>query len=172
MRLNIDPKLYDLDAYALDNEYVREHTAEAIKQRGEVFTPTPLVNEMLDKLPKDVFHDPEKTFLDNSCGNGQFLAAVLERKIASGIEHHQALKTIYGVDIDQKNITECKQRLSMGNDNPAIWEILNHNIICADALNTEHIGWSEIGYMWDESKKIVDLVEAGFFTFEDDIVGT
>src|ERR1035441_8926118 len=170
--MTFDPHLYDLDEYALDSDYSREHTAEAIKQRGEVFTPTPLVNEMLDKLPKDVFLDPEKTFLDNSCGNGQFLAVVLERKLSNGIEYQQAIKTIYGVDIDQKNITECKQRLSIGSDNPAIWEILNHNVICADALNPEHAGWKEVGYMWDESKKIVDLVEAGFFTFGDDIVGT
>jgi SAM-dependent methyltransferase len=147
-------------------------TKEQVKSLGMVFTPLPLVNEMLSKLPKEVFQNPEKTFLDPACGNGNFLIVVLERKIASGIEHHQALKTIYGVDIDQKNITECKQRLSMGSDNPAIWEILNHNVICADALNPEHAGWKEVGYMWDESKKIVDLVEAGFFTFGDDIVGT
>jgi SAM-dependent methyltransferase len=147
-------------------------TKEQVKSLGMVFTPLPLVNDMLDKLPKDVFLDPEKTFLDPACGNGNFLIVVLERKLASGIEYQQAIKTIYGVDIDQKNITECKQRLSIGSDNPAIWEILNHNVICADALNPEHAGWKEVGYMWDESKKIVDLVEAGFFTFGDDIVGT
>ena len=47
-----------------------------IKQTSEVFTPTPLVQEMLDKLEKEdptLFSDPTKTFLDNSCGDGQFL---------------------------------------------------------------------------------------------------
>jgi hypothetical protein len=161
--MTIDPKLYDLEAYALDNEYAREHTQEAIKQRGEVFTPTPLVNEMLDKLPKGVFRDHEKTFLDNSCGNGQFLAVVLERKLASGIEYQQAIKTIYGVDIDQKNVDECKQRLSMGSDSKEVWEILNHNIICADALDTKHPGWKAVGYMWNEEESELTLKAKEWF---------
>jgi type I restriction-modification system DNA methylase subunit len=58
-----------------------KHTEEAIKQRGEVFTPPKLVKQMLRKLPKSVFIDPTKTFLDNSCGNGQFLFAVMKRKM-------------------------------------------------------------------------------------------
>ena len=57
------------------------HTHKAIKGRGEVFTPTSLVDEMLDKLPSELFKDKSKTFLDNSCGNGQFLFAVLKRKL-------------------------------------------------------------------------------------------
>ena len=48
------------------------------KDLGEVFTPSELVNEMLDKLPQDVWA-LEKTFCDNSCGNGNFLVAILER---------------------------------------------------------------------------------------------
>src|ERR1035437_2545906 len=176
--MTLDPHLYDLEDYALDSDYSREHTQEAIKQRGEVFTPTPLVNEMLDKLPKGLFRDPEKTCLDNSCGNGQFLAVVLERKLASGIEYQQAIKTIYGVDIDQKNVDECKKRLSMGNDNPAVWEILNHNIICADALNKDHKGWHGVGYMWDENSKYFGpemmLGENGLpmFGYDEGTVGT
>jgi hypothetical protein len=31
------------------------------KETAEDFTPLPLVNEMLDKLPPDVFADPSKT---------------------------------------------------------------------------------------------------------------
>ena len=41
-----------------------EHTEEAIKQRGEVFTPTGLVSEMLNKLPPALFKSKDKTFLD------------------------------------------------------------------------------------------------------------
>ena len=39
-------------------------------QTAEDFTPEPLINEMLDKLPQEVWSDPSKTFLDNSAGNG------------------------------------------------------------------------------------------------------
>ena len=66
------------------------HTEEAIKQRGEVFTPTHLANEMLDRLPVETFNDPDKTFLDNSCGNGQFLYNVLIRKVKALIKQHKS----------------------------------------------------------------------------------
>ena len=49
----------DLISYAVAS-YDRIHTQDAIKQRGEIFTPTPLVNEMLDKLPIEVFTDKSK----------------------------------------------------------------------------------------------------------------
>ena len=139
----------------------RKHTKHAIKQRGEVFTPTPLVNEMLDKLPPELFVNPEKTFLDNSCGNGQFLAAVLERKMQHGISHEQSLKTIYGVELDDKNAKECRERLAMGSKDPAIWAILDKNIITADALDPNHPGWSKVGFYWDREnlpKTMVDIM--------------
>jgi len=41
-----------------------------VKATGEIFTPTPLVQEILDKIPVEVFADPFKTFLDPSCGDG------------------------------------------------------------------------------------------------------
>ena len=47
-----------------------------IKKTAEVFTPTKFVQEMLDRLngyDPILFTDPTKTFLDNSCGDGQFL---------------------------------------------------------------------------------------------------
>jgi hypothetical protein len=43
-----------------------ERSEERIKQTGEVFTPAPLVNEMLDRIPEEVWVNPEKTFLDPS----------------------------------------------------------------------------------------------------------
>ena len=52
------------------------------KQTAEVFTPDTLVNEILDKLPKNVWQEGEEhTVLDPTCGNGQFLIWVLLRKL-------------------------------------------------------------------------------------------
>tara|TARA_R110001592_G_scaffold337910_1_gene624726 strand:- start:20 stop:472 length:453 start_codon:yes stop_codon:yes gene_type:complete len=82
-----------------------------IKQTGEVFTPLHLVNNMLDKLPENQWSDQSKTFIDPSCGNGNFLVEVVRRKIESGAQPLQALMTTYGVDIMPDNITECQQRL-------------------------------------------------------------
>ena len=131
-----------------DDIYLREHTDEAIAQRGEVFTPSFLVKEMLDKLPESLFKDKAKTFLDNSCGNGQFLFAVLQRKMANGISHKQSLKTIYGVELDAKNAKDCRKRLLMGKKSKELKAIVEHNIVCADALDENHPGWREVGFYW------------------------
>ena len=43
------------------------------KENGEVFTPMPLVNEMLDKLPKDIWKNKNLKWLDPSSNrNGKF----------------------------------------------------------------------------------------------------
>lgn len=135
------------------------HTQEAVKQRGEVFTPDGLVNQMLGKLPWQIFSNPNKTFLDNSCGNGQFLAAVLKRKMwwmmkegwRADYAHKQALKTIYGVELDPKNAEECRKRLLVGSDSKELRAIVDHNIITADALDPKHEGWKEVGFYWSKS---------------------
>jgi len=84
---------------------------ERVSRRGEVFTPSWLVNEMLDKLPEDQWVDPTKTFIDPACGNGNFLVEVIRRKIESGTAPYPALMTTYGVDIMPDNIKECRERL-------------------------------------------------------------
>lgn len=106
-----------------------------VKQTAEVFTPTPLVQEMLDKLPQELFEDPTKTFLDPSCGDGQFLSEVIIRKISmSGCTLEQALSTTYGVELMEDNVKLCKERLAGPNPTEEIWTILDTNIVCADAL--------------------------------------
>ena len=103
-----------------------------IKVTGEVFTPTPLVQEVLDKMPQELFLDPTKTFFDPSCGDGQFLGEVLIRKVENGIDFETALGSIYGVDLMQDNIDLCQERLLCGKDN--LRHIVEKNIVCADAL--------------------------------------
>ena len=137
-------------------------TTERKKEFGEVFTPLELVSEMLDKLPQEELLDPTKTVADIAgCGNGNFLIEVLNRRIKAGVPHKDALRTIYGVDIMEDNIQECKERLSLGSKDKEIWDILNHNIICADALNPKHQGWREVGYMWSKDNN-------QFFNYEDE----
>jgi len=103
-----------------------------IKQTGEIFTPTELVQKILNKLPKEVFINPTKTYLDPSCGDGQFLGEVLIRKVENGIDFEQALSTIYGVDLMQDNVDLCRERLLCGQEH--LRPIVEKNIVCADAL--------------------------------------
>ena len=115
-----------------------ERDKHRIKQTAEVFTPTPLVQEMLDKLEQQdptLFSDLNKTFLDNSCGDCQFLSeVVIRKKEKSGCTLEEALKTTYGVELMKDNVNECKKRLSGPNPTPEILEIVNKNIVCHDAL--------------------------------------
>lgn len=110
---------------------IQRETAR-VKMTGEVFTPTELVEQVLDTLPKEEFTDPNKTFLDNSCGDGQFLASVLYRKLENGIDFETALRTIYGVELMQDNVDLCRQRLLCGYQE--LYPIVERNIVCADGL--------------------------------------
>jgi hypothetical protein len=113
-----------------------------IQHTAEFFTPIKLVQEMLDKLEESdptLFSDPTKTFLDNSCGDGQFLSEVVIRKMErSGCSLEQALKTTYGVDLMDDNVVECRKRLAGPVLTPEILEIVNKNIVCHDALTYDY----------------------------------
>jgi hypothetical protein len=122
-----------------------ERSEERIKQNGEVFTPLPLVDEILGKLPEDVWQ-PEKTFIDNSCGDGNFLVRVVETKIAKGHPALKALSTTFGVDLMPDNVEECRRRLlnaalphlKTPKEKKAAAIIVATNIVCADALTYDY----------------------------------
>ena len=136
--------LYNYTYHTRDREYMSgvERDKNRIKQTAEVFTPTHLVQEILDKLEEKnptLFTDPNKTFLDNSCGDGQFLSEVVIRKIEkSNCTIVQALSTTYGVDLMEDNVNECKRRLAGPNPTPEILKIVNKNIVCHDALTYDY----------------------------------
>jgi len=113
-----------------------------IKQTAEVFTPTSLVQDMLDRLEEEnseLFSDPTKTFLDNSCGDGQFLSEVVIRKMErSGCTLEQALSTTYGVELMKDNVVECRKRLAGPNPSPEILQIVEKNIVHHDALTYDY----------------------------------
>lgn len=115
-------------------------SAERQAKLGEVFTPTNLVLEMLKKLPKGKINGvwvEGKTFLDPACGNGQFLAVILIIKKQMG--HKNPLDTIFGVDIMQDNIDECRARLlKIAGDTKRNREIVEQNIVCADGLTYDY----------------------------------
>ena len=114
-----------------------ERDALRVKATGEVFTPTELVREVLDKLPPELFVDPCKTFYDPSCGDGQFLSEVLIRKLENNIPFETALSTIYGVDIMQDNVKLCQDRLLCGRED--LRYIVDRNIVCADSLKYDYL---------------------------------
>ena len=113
----------------VDREYSR------IKSTGEVFTPTNKVQHILNNLEKldpTVFKDPKKTFIDNSCGDGQITTEALIRKLENEIDFETALSTVYGVDLMIDNVDLCRDRLLCGRED--LRHIVEKNIVCADGL--------------------------------------
>jgi type I restriction-modification system DNA methylase subunit len=106
-----------------------------ILKTQEVFTPTDKVRELLNEY-QDQFKDNNQTFLDPSCGDGQFLGEVLIRKMENGSTFEQALSTIYGVEFMQDNVEECRRRLLCGQEH--LRHIVEKNIICHDALTYDY----------------------------------
>ena len=116
--------------------YQLKRSSERQTQLGEVFTPTPLVIDILKKLPPGQVNgvwSEDKTFLDPACGNGQFLAVIAIIKTQLG--HKDPLSTIYGVDIMEDNVLECRQRLlAIAGDNAHNRKVVEKNIVCANSL--------------------------------------
>ena len=95
---------------------------ERVAQRGEVFTAEREVNAMLD-LVANVCLRPDSRFLEPACGDGNFLSAILRRKLAelrrkykkSARDYEKlsivAIGSLYGVDIMNDNVEACRQRL-------------------------------------------------------------
>ena len=131
---DMKPTLPEVIAHARDHAYMSgvERDKLRVKATAEIFTPTPLVQEILDQLPPKVFTDPTKTFLDPACGDGQFLSEVLIRKMENGSTFEQALSTIYGVDLMQDNVDLCRNRLLCGRED--LRHIVETNIVCHDGL--------------------------------------
>ena len=86
-----------------------------IKSTGEVFTPMDVVYQMIDEVPESLKRDPNSTFMDNSCGSGNFLyglLTVLTEKYGHTKEH-VVNNMIYGVDLMEDNIIEVCDRLGV-----------------------------------------------------------
>src|ERR1700750_758443 len=93
-----------------------------VADHGEVFTPPWMVEAMLD-LVKDETELIDSRFLEPACGSGNFLVHILRRKLAavdlkygkSNFEKRHyallALMCIYGIELLQDNIAECRANL-------------------------------------------------------------
>ena len=114
-----------------------ERDKTRVKATGEVFTPTDLVQKILDQLPQEIFYMYDKTFLDNSCGDGQLLSEVLIRKVGCGIDFETALSTIYGVELMEDNVKLCRDRLLCGREDLR-W-IVEKNIVQANSLEYNYL---------------------------------
>ena len=120
---------------------------QRVKDFAEVFTPKHIVKDMCDLVPAEMWVNVDTTFLEPACGTGNFLVEILERKFKlceNWEDGLRALKSVYGVDIQQDNVEEAKGRLfemyiKRFPKSPAISgliaaEILENNIVCGNFI--------------------------------------
>ena len=93
-----------------------------VADHGEVLTGQREVKAMLD-LVKQETERIDSRFLEPACGDGNFLTAILERKLAvvenrygkSQLDFERyavlAVSSIYGIDILPDNVRDCRRRL-------------------------------------------------------------
>jgi hypothetical protein len=147
---------------------------QRINDHGEVFTPSWMVEAMLDVVK----HETERIdsrFLEPACGSGNFIVSILRRKFAavelkyakSEFERrHYALlglMCVYGIELLPDNIAECRaivldqfaDYLGIDEADPfysAASAVLSQNIVHGDALtmrtlSNEPITFAEWGYL-------------------------
>jgi hypothetical protein len=110
-----------------------------VKSFGEVFTPDSLISDMVSKLPKNVWKNPDLKWLDNSCGSGNFLVFIknkLMRTLSDVIidkderEKHILENMLYGVELQAKNCLIAKYRLDK--DEKYALNVVQHNALTFD----------------------------------------
>lgn len=120
---------------------------ERITKNGEVFTPKSLVEKMMDKIPEEKWKDPNSVWLEPTFGSGNMLICMLERRIASGVEPIQAVKTLYGVELMQDNVDLCKDRIrevlraNKVKIDKKVNDIIDHNFVCSDFFKWDFENW-------------------------------
>lgn len=149
-------------------------TRQRVADHGEVFTPAWMVESMLN-LVSDESERIDSRFLEPACGSGNFLSAVLLRKLKSvEIKYGKsafeksnhalmAMMCIYGIELLPDNVQECRENLLRIFDDylgieagspfhDAAIAVLKVNVVQGDALtltksNGEHIEFPEWGYL-------------------------
>ena len=93
-----------------------------VKKHGEVFTPSWMVQEMLNAPGiKEACDKVSTTFLEPSAGDGNFLQAILERKLLAVVKQYDkknwktksliALSSIYGIEFLEDNLEVARSRM-------------------------------------------------------------
>lgn len=139
---------------------------QRVAQRGEVLTGEREVNAMLN-LVKQETERIESRFLEPACGTGNFLVEILRRKLAVVDARYKrsrhdwernavvAVSSIYGIDIQEDNVQDCRDRLFVlflefyerrflqrvrHECRETVRYLLMRNIIWGDALDLKTVG--------------------------------
>jgi SAM-dependent methyltransferase len=176
-----------------DDTVTQVKSKQRVAEHGEVFTSLREVNAMLD-LVKQETERIESRFLEPACGTGNFLSEILRRKLnivekryaKSQFDFERnaviAVSSVYGIDIQEDNVLECRERLFRIFDEEyyspcfkdackaacrdSIRYILSLNIVWGDALTLMTVGETPGYIVFSEWSPINgSLIKRRDFTF-------
>lgn len=153
---------------------------ERVKDLAEVFTPATTVRDMLNLLPEEMWQvHPAPTFLEPSCGDGNFLVAILQRKLnvvshaygtgalAAGSDPRaalfhglQALASIYGVDISYENVVGGSPGHEIGARQRLIHEMQRwHENLLGEPLTKQNLALRAAEWIADHNVVVGNMLE-------------
>jgi hypothetical protein len=146
-KFNIEQFL-SLEDYATDERQSRRSGSSGTQ---EFYTPYSIVKRMCDKISEADWSNPEKTFLEPSFGNGQFVIFIIYNRIQHGVTWKDALSTLYGVELMSDNVQETKDRIislltemEISFDKKEAMKIMDHNLVCSDFFKWDFENWCPI----------------------------
>ncbi len=182
----IDMSLINQEKQVVSKKRVADH--------GEVLTSKREVNAILD-LVKQETERIDSRFLEPACGTGNFLTEILERKLLivesrygkSQLDYERnailATSSIYGIDILEDNVAECRKRLftifnqrysglfkEIAKDEcrNAFKYIVGRNIIWGDALTLKTVGDNPQPIVFSEWSPVNgNMIKRRDFTFHE-----
>lgn len=112
----------------VDLEKLFHRSKDRIKDLGEVFTPESYVEDMLNLLAKDkrdLWSDEDISFFEPCSGHGNIVLPIYKRRLegiykkalAQDVQEAayyavaNALNTLWAIDIDPKNVENCRTRV-------------------------------------------------------------
>lgn len=168
---------------------------DRVQKHGEVFTPSWMVQKMLDTPGiREKTEDIYATFFEPSAGDGNFLEAILERKLSAVTRNYDkknwktkslfALSSIYGIEYLEDNLEVARARMflcyldwyedSFGerlSSNTDIYKsahyLIKKNIVRGNTLTKRHPDSNELIMFseWKRVKGYPSLVEEKRFAF-------
>jgi hypothetical protein len=164
-----------------------------VADHGEVLTGLREIDAMLGLVRAET-ERIDSRFLEPACGNGNFLAEILQRKLSvvekrygkSQLEYERnavlAMSSLYGIDILEDNVHQCRERLveifesrysTLFTDSirpkclTSVRVILRRNIIWGDALTLRTVGVNPRHIVFSEWSPVNgNLLKRRDFTFQ------
>jgi hypothetical protein len=87
----------------------------------------PLVNQMLDQLPADVWTSSTTTFLDPAMAGGQFLVEIQRRLRLAGHTDENIADRVWGLEINKLRVNYAKNNKKLVFNNLLISDFLRYN---------------------------------------------